>query len=170
MSREVRRVPLDWKHPVEHNPQWGFQSEMRQRRGAPASRLHAPDERFQPLQARSALAYYELGEELPNEGNFMPIFEQDERDLGWCFYETVSEGSPVTPVFVTAQELIDHLCIVGQDYDQVPMRRASAEQVVSTGGTACSMVVSNGTIYRSDVDADLLAALPTLPAMGNDRG
>jgi hypothetical protein len=37
---------------------------------------------------------------------------------GWQVWETVSEGSPITPVFPTADALIDHLATVGTTWDQ----------------------------------------------------
>jgi hypothetical protein len=232
MSREVRRVALGWKHPVEHNPHWVFQDERRRYRGGPVSSLHAVDERFVPLyegplsvkqaewdQAKAEwdagthtgfrflLKYHSPEGFLNNDGTHdepvpytvyaadgetverevfftsvadvqehysfedeassrpeadthMPDFDVPDDQLGWCLYETVSEGTPCTPVFATAEELIEHLCRVGQDWDQTPMRRASAEQIVRTGFTVGTLVSVGGNVYRSDVDADLIAALP----------
>lgn len=37
---------------------------------------------------------------------------------GWQVWETVSEGSPVTPVYSTAEGLIDHLALYGDQWDQ----------------------------------------------------
>jgi len=37
---------------------------------------------------------------------------------GWQVWETVSEGSPVTPVFPTAEALADHLALYGDHWDQ----------------------------------------------------
>lgn len=34
---------------------------------------------------------------------------------GWQLWETVSEGSPITPVFKTADELIAHMCLPGKE-------------------------------------------------------
>lgn len=90
---------------------------------------------------------------------YMPDFDVPEDELGWCLYEIVSEGSPVTPVFATADELIEHLVTVGQDWDQVPMRRASAEAIVRSGGTCGSLVVTSGQVLQSDMDADVIAGL-----------
>jgi hypothetical protein len=236
MSREIRRVPLDWKHPVVHNPHWQFQAEMRARRGGPESRLHGPQVRFQPLytgplsvkqadwdrgkaewdagthkgfafllnyhspdgylnddgtrdapvphtvyaddgqtvlrevfftSVADVQEHYPFEEEegsRPDADSYMPDFDVPEDELGWCLYETVSEGTPVTPVFPTPEALIEHLCTVGQDWGQEPMRRASAEQIVRSGFTMGSMVSVGGTVYRSDMDADVLAALPAKQA------
>jgi hypothetical protein len=37
---------------------------------------------------------------------------------GWQVWETVSEGSPITPVYDTAEKLIDHLALYGDLWDQ----------------------------------------------------
>lgn len=75
---------------------------------------------------------------------------------GWQLWETVSEGSPVTPVFATADELINHLATIGQ-WRSGPMRRAAAEQLVRTGSSLASMVMVAGELYQSDEDADKIA-------------
>ena len=147
MSREVRRVPLDWRHPVEPNPHWRLQQAGRWRRGDLEPTLHGPEEMFTPLLGGAR-------DEDEDEADYMPDF--GDADLGWCLYETVSEGTPVTPVFATAEALIEHLCTVGQDWDQVPMRRASAEAVVRAGHTLGSMAVVDRRVLRSDMDADVL--------------
>jgi len=238
MSREVRRVPIDWKHPVEPNPHWVAQRTTPYGRTKPASRLHGPTERFIPLydsdyaerlaeweqegrelaartghgwtfgvqwhltgvkdctcalnhsspihyEAKNGLTHpaYAWSEdgmwehpfvvrdedhlqevllaeherEKPDPADYMPTFDVPESELGWCLYETVSEGTPVTPVFATAEELIEHLTTVGQDWDQVPMRRSAAEALVSQGYTIGSFVVtSDRRLLKSDMDADLI--------------
>lgn len=229
MSREVRRVPLDWRHPVEHNPHWEFQASTPYGRSRPASKLHGPTERFVPLfedypgavatweqemrdlQNREGFdwrfgleyhltgykgqdeteatvhphsSYAEDGEtsievkvrdedhlhelllaekasEKPDPKYYMPVFDEPESELGWCLYETVSEGCPVTPVFATAEELIEHLATVGQDYKPEPMRRSAAEALVNSGHSMGSMLVVDGTVYKSDEDADLIQGLGT---------
>lgn len=217
-------MPLDFKHPIEHNPHWQFQRTIPPY--GPASRLHGPTEQFVSLRDNypRALAsweedlrdlkaregsdwkfsveyhltgfkgrgdieptvhpYYDYAaddreievplrdvdhlhelevvkaeREKPDPDHYMPVFDVPEDELGWCLYQTVSEGTPVTPVFATAAELVDHLCTVGQDWDQVPMRRASAQAIVDSGGTCGSMLVVGGHLYKSDVDADLIASL-----------
>lgn len=224
MSREVRRVPLDWKHPTEHNPYWYPQSLPFMGNLRPPSRLRGQTDRFIGLNKgypaaladwESELAdlrerkgfgwtwgveyhltgyqgredsepvchpyftYDENGdsqavtvrdedhlfvlllaaktEERPMAYQYMPVWDVPEESLGWCLYETVSEGTPTTPVFATAAELIDHLATVGQDYEQVPMRRAAAETLVTQGGSFGSFVVTAGQMFNSSDDADLLA-------------
>jgi hypothetical protein len=83
--REARRVPLDWEHPREP----GTYSD-----GKP---------RYIGLQSRDMLKYYGPDEGW-SEDDFMPDFPEGTA-TGWQLYETTSEGTPVSPVFATAEEL-----------------------------------------------------------------
>lgn len=80
---------------------------------------------------------------------------------GWQVWETVSEGSPITPVFATADELIDHLATVGTVWDQRrgdgPWRRAAAESFVRSGWAPSGVVVA-GNVMEGGKDADLIDA------------
>jgi hypothetical protein len=241
MSREVRRVPVGWKHPLEYNQHWEFQASTSWGRKRPLSWLHAPDEKFVPLygesftpahqeweaekakweagehdslqfslryhsaegflnrdgereEPRPYVVYAEDGETVirefypstveeilevypysdyatePTPETHMPDFGIPEDELGWVLYETVSEGTPCTPVFATADELIEHLSIIGQDWDQVPMRREAAAALVGNGYSVGSMMVVGGTLYQSDMDADLIDALPSAGALVVEGG
>lgn len=221
MSREVRRVPVDWKHPTEPDI-YGWTT----RRPAP-SRLLKDGERFhalmddfpgrlsaweaegEALAARTGsswafdVAWYLNGyndchchpgetsithpayrwsddgmteipvvvsteDELhalkmeqhagdkPDPADYMPVFEQPEAELGWVLYETVSEGCPSTPVFATAEELIEHLVTVGEDYAQKPYRRAAAEALVQTGHSFGSFALIGGRLLDGARDLDRL--------------
>lgn len=228
MSREVRRVALDWKHPVKphepYQPEWL----VRLIGTHPPSRLHGPREAFVSLYGESytparqqweaekaqweagthehlvwSLKYhssdgwvnhegvreflpYEVWDEdgetvvrefypataaeivavypyteyatEPTPETHMPDFDVPEDQLGWCLYETVSEGTPTTPVFATAAELINHLATVGEDYDQQPYRRSAAEQLVGDGSSMASMIrTADGQVLNSGRDADKIA-------------
>ena len=95
----------------------------------------------------------------PVAEDYMPDFDVPEGDLGWCLYETVSEGTPVTPVFGTAEALIDRLATVGQDHDRQPMRRAAAEALVRAGHSFGSFLIVGGQMLRGDADADVIEGL-----------
>jgi len=172
MSREVRRVPLDWKHPTHPYPETHWS------RTSP-SRLHDAYSAFFCLntpsvsdaQARwdeenaqwsagthkyqKAYPYVEYAGERPTTFTNMPDFPADEV-LGFCLYETVSEGTPVTPVFATEEELVNYLSTIGQDHGDGPMRRESAEILVKNGDSFCTFMVINNTIYNCADDADKL--------------
>lgn len=71
---------------------------------------------------------------------------------GWQLWETTSEGSPTTPVFETAEELIDYL-VRCDGY-----REAAARQVVGDGGTLGSGMSIGGEVFDAARDADRIAA------------
>lgn len=232
MSREIRRVPVGWQHPLEYNEHWEFQASLRiGGRVRPVSWLHGPEEKFVPLygdsftpaheewerkkakweagehdsllfslryhsaegflnrdgtrdEPRPYPVYSEDGETVvrefypttveeilavypysdyatePTPETHMPDFGIPEAEMGWCLYETVSEGTPCTPIFATAEELIEHLTIIGQDWDQEPMRPAAAEALVRGGHSAGSFMVVGNTLYDGSKDLDLIEALP----------
>lgn len=66
---------------------------------------------------------------------------------GWQVWETVSEGSPVTPVFATAEELIEFLVNEGNKWDG-PISREAAEKFVKGSGWVPSMVIADGKMYK----------------------
>jgi hypothetical protein len=82
---------------------------------------------------------------------------------GWQVWETVSEGSPITPVMPTADALIEHLSTVGTVWDQRrgdgPWRRAEAESFVRSGW-APSLLTVGGQVMEGGRDADLMDATP----------
>lgn len=220
MSREVRRVPLDWEHPTEPNPYWREQIARRLARGEDLPKLHAPESRFvglfddypgaltsweqegtglrgrtgsswafrveyhltgyqghedtepvvhpfyedeTPVEVRDedhlhTLVLAEHERERPDPAHYMPVFDGPADGLGWCLYETVSEGTPVTPAFATADALVEHLATVGTEWGG-PLRRESAEVIVRRGFTLGSLIVAGGQVLNSTDDADKVAAL-----------
>lgn len=73
---------------------------------------------------------------------------------GWQVWETVSEGSPITPVFATAEGLIDHLVTVGAWNKR--WSRESAEAFVKGSGWAPTGAVIGGKHHTpEDMPADL---------------
>lgn len=89
---------------------------------------------------------------------------------GWQVWETVSEGSPITPVFPTAKALVDYLSTYGTTWDQKPSafgrekgpwRREAAEEFVKTGWAMSFMAVNDGSgtkVFDGARDADRIAS------------
>lgn len=133
MGREIRRVPANWQHPTYRT--------MRMRRD-----FYGEIETWKPLLNRSfneeaakwderkeawdrgerpdyfdadkhgAISFEDWEGDRPDPEYYVPYDVND--DLPWLqMYETVSEGTPVTPAFATADELIDFLCERGQQYE-----------------------------------------------------
>ena len=83
----------------------------------------------------------------PNPLHYRPAFTEE---ATWFqVYQTVSEGTPVSPPFATKEELVEHLVKHGDDYGS-PVSRAYAEQFVKDGW-AISMVADSAGI-RSNYD------------------
>ena len=91
-QRELRPVPLDWEHP--RYP--GTYAD-----GSP---------RYRALHSRAFLRYCIRDAEQNGEQwdydpeDYMPEIPEG-TPVGWQLYETTSEGTPVSPVFATLEEL-----------------------------------------------------------------
>ena len=169
MGREIRRVPPNWEHPrskCEHSPWKGGCDDAKRHGGMCFQPLH--DEPFEAAarEWKNDLAAWESGEraaylaehgddleyweyngEPPDRAYYRPAWSQDEASW-YQAYETVSEGTPVTPPFETPEELIDYLATHGDFWDQgrgdPPPSRASCESFVR-GGYAPSMTFDSAT-------------------------
>lgn len=84
---------------------------------------------------------------------------------GWQLWETVTEGSPVTPVSPTAEGLVAYLVKTGEHQSgggKSAYRRAAAEALVGRGWSAgSSFQVNGGPVLDSARNADLF---PTVGA------
>ncbi len=66
---------------------------------------------------------------------------------GWQLWETVSEGSPITPVFATPEELVNYM--VNGDTWKRKWTRAQAEAMIAEGSTMSGMAVG-GKFMRAE--------------------
>ncbi len=164
MGREIRMVPPDWDHPKKENgsyqPLYDEDYET------------ACEEWYADCVDKNGK--YKSGDEEyvgdPPDKNYY-------RDRKWAkeeathfqVYETVSEGTPVTPHFATKEELIDHLCEHGDFWDQKrrkkgytmmecgPWSRENAESFVKSEW-APSFIVTGGKICGPSEQGELLGA------------
>jgi hypothetical protein len=94
LSRELRPVPMDWKHPKDDR------------------------DRYVPLFSRASLrydlAYQEALCDAGRADEVEPVSEQDYMppipegtQLGWQLYEVTTEGTPESPVFARLEELAE---------------------------------------------------------------
>ncbi|GAB3977415.1 hypothetical protein GCM10029978_067060 [Actinoallomurus acanthiterrae] len=72
---------------------------------------------------------------------------------GWQLWETVTEGSPLTPVFATEEQLARHLC------NNLGYNPTAARTLIEEGYTIGSFVATGRSVLDSDNDADVIAAL-----------
>lgn len=159
MGREVRRVPPDWQHPKDedtgryiplHAPRpltelrdeyvaWFANWEQWQRGEHPEQRDYA---------ATGTFTDWDGGP--PNPDDYMPPWEETER-THYQMYENTSEGTPISPVFATPEELARWLADTGAS--SFGSMTATYEQWlrVCRGGYAPSLVTdANG--LRSGVE------------------
>lgn len=117
MGREIRMVPPNWEHPKDdmgnYLPMldecmedaldcWIEGYELWK-----TGKHEAKTDEFE---------YWEWESDPPQSEYYRPKFKTD---ATWFqVYETISEGTPVTPPFKTKDELIDYLCIFGDSFDQ----------------------------------------------------
>jgi len=143
MGREIRRVPANWKHPKDDKgnfiPMYDQDYESAAREWlqdciAWDSGTHQ-DILDNPELKQKYPFYQEWAGNPPNPDSYRPKF--DAEPSWYQVYETVSEGTPVTPPFATKEELIDYLVQHGDFWDRRRgdggWPREHAEQFVERG-------------------------------------
>lgn len=180
MGRELRRVPANWQHPQEDRPNYRTgQMEPRYQAMHDSSYLGALNEwieehrQWESGEHPSQIKYGYRREKYPHfahyGGNppsvecYRPDWKPEEMTW-WQVYETVSEGTPVTPPFETQAELVEYLVANGDFWDQKrraeggsvmscdPWSRKSAESFVYGAGWAPTFIMAGGK-FQSGVEA-----------------
>jgi len=153
MGREIRRVPANWSHPIQEGHYDGRLQPMH-------------DEPFESAAAnwKAEFAKWEAGERpdyCSEENKVLEYWEwengppdrayyrtwKDEEAVWFQVWETVSEGTPVTPPFSTAAELVDYLATNGDFWDQKrrdgPWNRQVATNFVAAGWAPSLIAVTS---------------------------
>lgn len=108
---------------------------------------------FKPTE-RTGKYHWDWGGMPPKEEYYRPSWKEGEAT--WLqVYETVSEGTPVTPSFATPEELVQYLATKGDFWDQrrgdAPWGRANAEAFVKDGWAPSMMFIpGNGVVESKD--------------------
>lgn len=131
MSREVRRVPANWQHPTYRTERWGrgiietwhplFDRDFAKEAAEWDEQFAAwqRGERPEGAEKYADMSFDKWHGERPDPAWYVPYDVNG--DLPWWqMYETVSEGTPVSPAFATAEELIEHLSTVGEVHEGEP--------------------------------------------------
>jgi hypothetical protein len=158
MSREVRKVPADWQHPMnDETGRYASLSDGSELAGAQAdwdreaaawARGEFPE--YADAESRQ-LSYQEWNGERPDPKDYMPAWPP-ELATHFMMYETTSEGSPISPAFATPEELARW--IVDNKASAFADQTASYEGWlrIARGGYACSAVMFDG-VMQSGVQA-----------------
>lgn len=160
MGREIRMVPPNWDHPMGDDPADRHSYGRRQ----PMHKGTYAEARAEWLEG---LRKWEAGEDPDREkyknddGTYMDYWEWSgapperayyqpwaDADATWFqLWETVSEGTPITPPFATAEELVQHLVEHGDEWDgkwNIDSARAFVK-----AGWAPSFVATSGKLIDS---------------------
>lgn len=90
LNREIRRVPPDWKHPIDGEGNYLHLTEY----------FKFEDMWYIGRTEEEALADYEI-----DKTRMMPDFSEiPEEKMGICAYENFTEGTPISPVFPSTPE------------------------------------------------------------------
>ena len=160
MGREIRRVPPNWEHPryTSDDLRPGEQHLLGELKSFMDKTFEqAMEEWFEGWQKWKAGTHeYQLSSDFDTDGelfheyeggppqpeSYRPVYDQE--PTWFQVYETVSEGTPVTPPFETLEELGDYLLKRGDFSDQAEGRLPSKEAVEKflESGYALSMAIT----------------------------
>ncbi len=153
MGREVRRVPADWVHPCREDSN-KLQPLYDEPFAVAAKRWKDDFLAWEagynsctgcPRGEEDAEEYWEYSGDPPDRAYYRPDWPEETR-THYQMYETTSEGTPISPVIETPEELAQWL--VDHNASAFASQTASYEAWlrVAKGGYACSAVMSNGKI------------------------
>lgn len=130
MGREIRRVPKNWKLMFDQDYEEACKEWWES-----ACEYHSL-----PLEERKDYPWYwDYSGEPPDINYYHPKWTED--PTCYQMYETVSEGTPVSPVFETLDELEDWL--IKQGYSE-----EAASSFIKMGWCP-SFMFTNGRIYQN---------------------
>jgi hypothetical protein len=136
MSRAIRRVPPDWEHPRNEEGRYKPLLDRDYEAAAEAwlaeciqwTKGEHPDQ--QSTYAAGVRYFWDWEGRPPSREYHRPKWESE--PTAYQVYETVSEGTPISPVFPTRDALIDWLVNDGSGMGiggtRQPMNRAAAER------------------------------------------
>lgn len=182
MGREIRRVVPNWMPPRDERghfqPQYDkdFATAAKKWKDGFAAweRGERPDYYTDDGDSNE---FWEYDGGPPKRAYYRPAWPKDAATW-FQVYETVSEGTPVTPAFATREELIDYLVANGDFWDQErrkrgdsfmecgPWKRENAESFVNAGWAPTMMTKSDGETVeiREPRDGGFTNEAPPAPA------
>lgn len=184
MGREIRRVPPNWQHPEKERfsfstGRWEKSYQPLYDRTCEEAWEDWKEEYEKWIREEHDRVIADYGEEKypkdqpytsfckwhgtpPTPEYYHPKWKEEA--TWWQVYETVSEGTPVTPPFATQEELVDYLVANGDFWDQKrreegcttmdcsPWSRKAAEKFVYGSGWAPSFILTSKGL-QSGVEA-----------------
>jgi len=162
MGREIRKVPAGWQHPkyskdqIRHTWQKDAFHPMYDRDYDTAcADWYAEAAKFTPNEY--AKWFHDYYGSPPDKEYYREQSWAEEEATHFVVYETVSEGTPVTPIFEKPEDLVAYLVENGDFWDQERgdggWDREAAEKFVGCG-FAFSMAIKDGNV-SSPRDAEM---------------
>ena len=163
MGREIRRVPPHWEHPKKENGQYqpmydnDFDTQLTEWLAGYElwKKGEHPDQGKDWME--EGTKYWDWEGSPPDPEYYHPKWEQE--PTWYQVYETVSEGTPVSPAFATKEELVNYLVEHGDFWDQRRgdggWDRANAEHFVEAGWAMSGIFITSQEgeeVYKSPRD------------------
>lgn len=152
MGREIRRVPPNWKHPEEPG-----RGEVLNSPGMRFKALFQGYEEDAEQWRKGFLAWEKKSKKAKGDSKYFWEYEGSPPDkenyvdyvgvkpTWYQVYQTVSEGTPVTPPFATKEDLAQYLATHGDAWDQArghgPWNIEAARKFVGAGWAPSGIVV-----------------------------
>jgi hypothetical protein len=164
MGREIRRVPPHWEHPVDNDGEYlpmydeDFETAANEWINNCIQWSNGTHEDFieHPEYKKEYPYFWQWDGNPPDEEYYRPKFTEE--PTWYQVYQTVSEGTPVTPPFATKEELVNYLVEHGDFYDQNygygGWKRKNAESFVESGWSPTGMITNQGYVSARDIDLD----------------
>lgn len=147
MGREIRMVLPNWEHPRyteddtsnpkrigQYRPLYDMDFETSAQEWLEScilwSKCEHPDQKKKTRE--NYPFYWQWAGEPPDAAYYRPKWADGEATW-FQVYETVSEGTPVTPPFATKEEIVEYLSTKGSFWDDTPWDRESAKRFVGDG-------------------------------------
>lgn len=145
---------MNWEHPKKegyedrYQPMYETSYEVRADEWMSECLLWAQG--IHPYQKAEYKYFWDYEGSPPDKDYYAPNWTDEEKD-GYAVYETVSEGTPVSPIFATTEELAQYLAENGDYWDQ---RRGNGgwgierARAFCNSGWAPSMVLTNQGFFE----------------------
>ena len=144
MGKEIRRVPPHWCHPKDKEGHFKPLNDINYHEAAAKwIKEFTEFERKKYLGDNDIFYDYYWEYDSPPDKEYCVHYTKDEATW-YQVYETVSEGTPVTPAFPDQEELIDYLVCHGTFWDKTGYKREVAEIFVLETQYAPSITFSDG--------------------------
>ena len=107
MGREIRRVPKGWEHPRDRDGNFIPMHDQPYKKVLDGwiRAYHVWDGGILLDGTKGDAPYWEAWGPPPDPDRYRPAF--DSEPMCYQIYETVSEGTPISPVFETIEKLVD---------------------------------------------------------------